>query len=170
MRIACEPLGHLIMAGGTDFSSYIVPRRCNLGLSSRGLGFRGRRSQRSGAHYAGAQDQHQKRSQSRAILWNRTYRKLRYRPISMHENYRLGCPECSILSELNQQSRIKYEHYGPATPTKVTRILNPITSEAALRAEHHFMAESYFLFAFRSVMFITSADQAVTQSIEPIEL
>jgi hypothetical protein len=37
----------------------------------------------------------------------------------------------------------------------VPQMLNPITSESAFGAEHHFMAESYFLFAFQSVMVIT---------------
>lgn len=59
VRIACEALGHFIVAGGADFPTYVVSRRGSLRLCGAGLGFRCRRSEGSGAHYAGAQHQHQ---------------------------------------------------------------------------------------------------------------
>jgi dipeptidase len=72
------------------------------------------------------------------------------------------------LDELNQHSRIKHEHYWTERLTKVARILNPIHSEAALRAEHHFIPESYFFFASHSVMFVTSDNHAAIQADKPI--
>jgi hypothetical protein len=67
-----------------------------------------------------------------------------------------------MLSELNQQSQMKNEHYGTEERSKVIRMRCQFTSKAALRAKHHFMGASYFLFMFNSVMFVTSRKQAGT--------
>jgi hypothetical protein len=65
----------------------------------------------------------------------------------MHEKYRLGCPGYDILSELNQQFRIKHEHFGSEIRAKMPGMLSPTSPEAALRAEHRLIRVSY-LFAF----------------------
>ncbi len=68
-----------------------IRRSGSLALGIGRLRLRGRCAQRSGAQYARAQHQHQTSSQSRSLPRNRTNRQSRYRPIFMHEKYRLGC-------------------------------------------------------------------------------
>jgi hypothetical protein len=65
---------------------------------------------------------------------------------------------------------MKHEHYGTEARTKVAGMLSSTPPEAALRAKHHFMGASYFLFGSNSVMFVTSRKHAGTPMDNRVEL
>jgi hypothetical protein len=92
MGIGGESLGYLFVAGGAGLAAHKIPWRGILDLSSSRFGARlglGRLSpQGSDTEYASAQN-HQTSSQSQPLARSRTHLQSRYRPIFMHEKYRL---------------------------------------------------------------------------------
>ena len=89
MRVGGEARRHFLVASSAGFGAHKILGGGFLGLSAGRFSAGRRSTKRGSADHSRAQRQYQTSSQPQPLPRNRTFQRLRLRPISMHEKFRL---------------------------------------------------------------------------------